>query len=159
MSRPATRRAGRQKRRIPVWRRKGRQSTAFLYDAFISYSRRDLDASDKIERDLESFPLPREIRKRLGRRNLNVFRDISDMTGNRLDPAVELRPRESQVGTTRIERATRGQVRAPARRLLRDSLLDDRQLLGKPCGPAYFDERVHHRGGQLVRVFERPPVR
>jgi hypothetical protein len=55
----------------------------FLYDAFISYSRRDLDASDKIEPDLESFPLPREIRKRLGRRNLNVFRDISDMTGNR----------------------------------------------------------------------------
>jgi len=154
-----TRRAGRQKRRIPLWRRKGRQSTAFLYDAFISYSRRDLDASDKIERDLERFPLPREIRKRLGRRNLNVFSDISDMTGNRLDPAVELRPRESQVGATRIERATRGQVRAPARRLLRDSLLDDRQLLGKPCGPAYFDERVHHRGGQLVRVFERPPVR
>ena len=159
MSWPVTRRAGRQKRRIPVWRRKGRPSTAFLYDAFISYSRRDLDASDKIERDLESFPLPREIRKRLGRRNLNVFRDISDMTGNRLDPAVELRPRESQVGTTRIERATRGQVRAPARRLLRDSLLDDRQLLGKPCGPAYFDERVQHRGGQLMRVFERPPVR
>jgi len=159
MSRPVTRRAGRQKRRIPVWRSKGRPSTAFSMTRFISCSRRDLDASDKIERDLESFPLPREIRKRLGRRNLNVFRDISDMTGNRLDPAVELRPRESQVGTTRIERATRGQVRAPARRLLRDSLLDDRQLLGKPCGPAYFDERVHHRGGQLVRVFERPPVR
>jgi hypothetical protein len=55
------------------------------YDAFISYSRRNLEVADKIERDLETFPLPRHVRKRLGRRNLNVFRDISDMTG-RLRP-------------------------------------------------------------------------
>jgi hypothetical protein len=45
--------------------------------------------ADKIEHDLETFPLPRDIRKQLGRRHLNVFRDISDMTGNRLDPALE----------------------------------------------------------------------
>ena len=61
----------------------------FLYDAFISYSRSNLDAADKIERDLEMFLLPRDIRKRLGRRHLNVFRDKSDLTGNRLDPALE----------------------------------------------------------------------
>jgi TIR domain-containing protein len=61
----------------------------FLYDAFISYSRGNLDAADKIERDLEMFPLPRDIRKRLGRRHLNVFRDVNDLTGNRLDPALE----------------------------------------------------------------------
>jgi hypothetical protein len=33
------------------------------YDAFISYSRHNLDVADKIERDLERFPLPRDIRK------------------------------------------------------------------------------------------------
>jgi WD40 repeat protein len=60
------------------------------YDAFISYSRQNADEAAKIERDLEHFPLPRDIRKRLGQRRLNVFRDISDMTGNRLDPALEL---------------------------------------------------------------------
>src|SRR6476619_6613451 len=108
MSWPVTRRAGRQKRRIPVWRRKGRPSTAFLYDAFISYSRRDLDASDKIERDLESFPLPREIRKRLGRRNLNVFRYISDMTGNRLDPALEQHLEQSRTLIVLCSPAARG---------------------------------------------------
>ena len=40
----------------------------FLYDAFISYSRSNGDAAAKVERDLERFPLPRDIRKRLGRR-------------------------------------------------------------------------------------------
>ena len=74
----------------PASGREGAKEPAGLrYDAFISYSRRDLDVADKIERDLESFPLPHDIRKRLGRRHLNVFRDISDMTGNRLEPALE----------------------------------------------------------------------
>ena len=67
----------------------GRSGDAFVYDAFISYSRGNLDAADKIERDLEAFRLPREIRKRLGRRHLNVFRDVNDMTGNLLDSALE----------------------------------------------------------------------
>ena len=61
----------------------------FLYDAFISYSRKNSDVADKIERDLQNFPLTREIRARLGRRHLNVFRDVNDLTGNRLTPALE----------------------------------------------------------------------
>jgi hypothetical protein len=61
----------------------------FVYDAFVSYSRKNSDAADKIERDLQKFPLPREIRKRLGRRHLNIFRDVNDLTGNRLTPALE----------------------------------------------------------------------
>lgn len=61
----------------------------FVYDAFISYSRKNSDAADKIERDLQKFPLTRELRKRLGRRHLNVFRDVNDLTGNRLTPALE----------------------------------------------------------------------
>ena len=61
----------------------------FVYDAFISYSRKNSDAAAKIERDLQKFPLTRELRKRLGRRHLNVFRDVNDLTGNRLTPALE----------------------------------------------------------------------
>ena len=68
----------------------------FVYDAFISYSRRNLAAADKIERDLQKFPLPRELRKRLGRRHLNIFRDINDLTGNRLAPALEQNLRQSR---------------------------------------------------------------
>ena len=60
-----------------------------LYDAFISYSWGNLDVADKIERDLERFPLPPKIRRRLGRRHLNVFRDENDLTGNVLDAALE----------------------------------------------------------------------
>ena len=84
-----TRRVGRKHRRALVSGQEGWTPDGLLYDAFISYSRGNLDAADKIERDLETFPLPREIRKRLGRRHLNVFRDVSDLTGNRLDPALE----------------------------------------------------------------------
>jgi hypothetical protein len=31
----------------------------FVYDAFISYSRKNSDVADKIERDLQEFPLTR----------------------------------------------------------------------------------------------------
>ena len=80
---PGTRRGGGSLERMP-------------YDVFISYSRHNADQADKIERDLEKYPLPRDIRKRLGRRHLNVFRDLSDMTGNRLEPALELHLLNSQ---------------------------------------------------------------
>jgi TIR domain len=60
----------------------------FVYDAFISYSRTNSDAADKIERDLQKFPLTRGLKKRLGRPNLDVFRDVNDLTGNRLTPAL-----------------------------------------------------------------------
>ena len=47
-------------------------SDGFVYDAFISYSRRNLAAADQIERDLQKFALTRDIRNRLGRRHLNI---------------------------------------------------------------------------------------
>lgn len=62
------------------------------YDAFLSYSHadsRNLAAAAKIERDLEAFPLPRAVRERLGRRHLNVFRDVSDLTGSHLSSSLE----------------------------------------------------------------------
>jgi hypothetical protein len=34
----------------------------FVYDAFISYSRKNSDVADKIERDLQKFPQTREHR-------------------------------------------------------------------------------------------------
>ncbi len=64
-------------------------TTGLLYDAFISYSRVDLEAAEQIERYLEAFPVPPEISARLGRPNLKVFREVSDLTGNRLGQALE----------------------------------------------------------------------
>ena len=69
----------------PESRQDAPQRGALQYDAFISYSRGNFEVAHKFERDLETFPLPRDIRKRLGRRQLNIFRDISDLTGNRLE--------------------------------------------------------------------------
>jgi hypothetical protein len=46
----------------PGLAQEGSPPDGFLYDAFISYSRANLDAADKIERDLERLPLPRDIR-------------------------------------------------------------------------------------------------
>ena len=89
-------------------RQEGPTPDGFLYDAFISYSRRNLDVADKIERDLERFPLPRDIRKRLGRRHLNVFRDVNDLTGNRLSPALEHHLEQSRTLTVLCSPAARG---------------------------------------------------
>ena len=65
------------------------EQSSFVYDAFISYSRRDSDSAEEIERELERFRLPRAVRHRLGRRHLNVFRDVTDITGNRLDRVLD----------------------------------------------------------------------
>ena len=87
---------------------KGWTPDGFLYDTFISYSRDNLDVADKIERELQTFPLPREIRRRLGRRHLNVFRDVNDLTGNRLDPALEHNLEQSRTLVVLCSPAARG---------------------------------------------------
>lgn len=77
--------------------RSGQQT--WPYDAFISYSHadaRNLAAATKIETDLEHLPLPKTIRRQLGRRHLNVFRDVSDLTGSRLAPSLERHLAESR---------------------------------------------------------------
>ena len=71
-------------------------SDGVRYDVFLSYSRADLDVAAKMERDLEAFPLPRGVRKLLGHRHLNVFRDISDMTGNQLESGIEQKLEQSR---------------------------------------------------------------
>ena len=92
------------------WRFGAGQSAhdGFVYDAFISYSRKNSDVADKIERDLQNFPLTREIRKRLGRRHLNIFRDVNDLTGNRLTSALEQNLEQSRTLVVLCSPAARG---------------------------------------------------
>jgi len=80
----------------------------FVYDAFVSYSRKNSDAADKIEQDLQKFPLPRETRARLGRRHLNIFRDVNDLTGNRLTSALEHNLERSRTLVVLCSPAARG---------------------------------------------------
>ena len=69
---------------------------------FLSYSRADLDVAAKMERDLKAFPLPRGVRKLLGHRHLNVFRNISDMTGNQLQSGIEQNLEQSRAPSSRV---------------------------------------------------------
>jgi WD40 repeat protein/tetratricopeptide (TPR) repeat protein len=51
----------------------------YRYDAFISYSRRDVAFAKALETALEKFRLPKDVPAR--QRSLDVFRDESDFTG------------------------------------------------------------------------------
>ena len=93
----------------------GPSSDTLPYDVFLSYSRADLEIADKMERDLETFPLPRSVRKRLGHRHLNVFRDISDMTGNRLESGIEQKLEQSRTLVVLCSPATRRWLRGRPR--------------------------------------------
>ena len=49
------------------------------FDAFVSYSRADIDFARKLEEAIERFLVPKGIGSR--KRRLDVFRDESDMIG------------------------------------------------------------------------------
>lgn len=69
-------------------------SKAFLYDAFISYSRMDEAFAKRLESELEKYRFPRGI---LGDRNrLNIFRDVADLVGNELNDAIVSAIRQSR---------------------------------------------------------------
>ena len=70
----------------------------WLYDAFISYSHRDLYWGKWLQRKLEAFPLPRKIRKERGsrRHHLRVFRDQTDLAGVELQGSLEQSLRQSR---------------------------------------------------------------
>ena len=54
----------------------------FAYDAFVSYSHRDLKWARWLQSKLETFPIPRDAGEALrGRRRLRVFRDQTDLAG------------------------------------------------------------------------------
>ena len=52
---------------------------AFQYDAFISYSRKDIAFAEKLEKALEHYKPPKDLD--IPQRSLNVFRDGQDMIG------------------------------------------------------------------------------
>ena len=55
------------------------QKPTFINDAFISYSRKDIEFARKLEKALEDYKPPRDIK--VPQRNLVVFRDETDFTG------------------------------------------------------------------------------
>ncbi|MBQ9010192.1 MAG: toll/interleukin-1 receptor domain-containing protein [Clostridia bacterium] len=70
----------------------------WLYDAFISYSHRDLRWGKWLQRKLETFPLPRRIRqeRESGRHHLRVFRDQTDLAGVELQGSLQQSLRQSR---------------------------------------------------------------
>src|SRR5262245_53321815 len=62
------------------------QSTVYLYDAFISYSRRDEAFAQKLEAELEQYRPPRGLGST---RRLKIFRDVQDLVGNELSEAIQ----------------------------------------------------------------------
>src|SRR5215203_5241123 len=60
---------------------------SFKFDVFISYSRRDLAFARKLQRALDNYTPPRDLR--VPQRRLRVFRDESDFRGNEYISALE----------------------------------------------------------------------
>ncbi|MBR0373540.1 MAG: toll/interleukin-1 receptor domain-containing protein [Mogibacterium sp.] len=61
----------------------------FVYDAFISYSHRDMKWAKWLQHKLETFPIPKDMTEATdGRRKLRVFRDQTDLTGAELEKAL-----------------------------------------------------------------------
>lgn len=65
----------------------GSESQSFANDAFISYSRKDKDFASKLEKTLEDYKPPKELK--VPQRNLSVFRDEADFTGVDYEKSIE----------------------------------------------------------------------
>lgn len=63
------------------------QQKTYEYDAFISYSRKDKAFAAKLERALENYKPPKDLR--VPQRRLNIFRDEGDMTGTEYFQSIE----------------------------------------------------------------------
>ncbi len=62
---------------------------AFVYDAFISYSHRDMDRARWLQRRLENYRVPVGLCEREDRgRHLKIFRDQTDLAGVELQQAL-----------------------------------------------------------------------
>ncbi len=61
----------------------------YTYDAFISYSHRDMAWARRLQRRLESFPIPRGLGEETLLRRLKVFRDQTDLAGVELQASLE----------------------------------------------------------------------
>ena len=65
-----------------------------VYDAFITYSRKDSAFAGWLEKKLERYRAPGDLSA--GRSRLNVFRDVQDLVGNELTDAIEDAIRQSR---------------------------------------------------------------
>ena len=62
----------------------------YVYDAFISYSHRDLSFGKWLQRKLETFSIPADMRGERPRgQRLRIFRDQTDLAGVELQLALE----------------------------------------------------------------------
>ena len=68
--------------------------SSFQYDAFISYSRRDIRFASELEKKLENYSPPKGVRKE--NQKLKVFRDVQDLKGNRLSESLQAAIRQSR---------------------------------------------------------------
>lgn len=66
-------------------------SETFRYDAFLSYSHRDLKWGKWLQNRLESWHIPTEVRKEtaFARNNLKIFRDQTDLAGVELRDTIQ----------------------------------------------------------------------
>ena len=63
--------------------------TQYLYDAFISYSHKDMTWGRWLQRKLETYRIPKEMRgERPAGQNLKIFRDQTDLAGVELQTAL-----------------------------------------------------------------------
>ncbi len=68
----------------------------YIYDAFISYSHRDMKWAKWLQRKLETFPIPRDLAAARPSRRLRIFRDQTDLAGVELQLALEKELRASR---------------------------------------------------------------
>ena len=69
----------------------------YTFDAFISYSHRDLSWGNWLQRKLETFRIPKGLTPdRPSDKKLRVFRDQTDLTGTELQDSLRQNLRESR---------------------------------------------------------------
>ena len=61
---------------------------SFAYDAFISYSHRDLTAAAWLQHRLEGYRIPKDMRRDQDAQHLRVFRDQTDLAGTELQTSL-----------------------------------------------------------------------
>ena len=89
----------------------GADMQEYVYDAFISYSHRDMQWDKKLQHRLETFLISRDMTEATsGRRKLRVFRDQTDLTGAELEIALR---KELDASTYLIVLCTPGSASSP----------------------------------------------
>lgn len=85
-------------RRANTYAEEGMMDEQFHYDAFLSYSHRDLNWGKWLQKHLESWKIPSEVRKETAvtRSNLKIFRDQTDLAGVELRETIRKELRVSR---------------------------------------------------------------